>query len=885
MNTVFRVQLWISLLFLASGLLSAPADPVFLCEVEDVRFARVVHHASINTQYVLVSGDLDGSGRSSFVVGGIEDVAVIRSLPGGRFAPPVVLATHDQTHDYVADITLSDLDHDGDLDIATFISRSQITDDPVFTYFNLGEGSFSAGQRDIPAAVLAQVIAQGDLDGDGDNDLLTGGYNGDFVILENTGTGILRRSRAWRAGTEVWDLLVADFRGRSLEAVVASHATREVLVGSPLQAVAPRALAVNGPPRRLAASDLDLDGDLDLLVAHGNGVSFFVNGVGEFEPARIITDHAGGNVDVAAGDCNGDGHPDVGVLHSDRTISLRLGEKALRFQEPILIAPEFSGVEGSLVTPGPRAIDMADYDGDGRSDLLLSYSGGSVVTLYLDLLEGPRDCNGNGVPDACDTAVRLTAGVPERILQRSIAPGALAHADLDADGSADLLVVDESTDSIILLANNGSGAFKEVQALFAGRSPVAVEAADFDRDGSLDILSVNSESNNVSIFLNRGDGLLSAPIDVSLPAGYPVAAAVADLDGDGRSDLVTASRFSESVAVSFGEESVGFRVVQLSVGDGPNGVGVGDIDGDGRLDLVASSRNGPFVRIFRNIGERRFSAQVPPRLGFNRASLGLMDLDADGRPEVVSGVELSNVSLLPNRGDGRFLPARRHAVGFEPLKVISSDLRGDGLPDLVVIARGRISVLLDDGGLDYLPEVSIQVAAPPKSGTAADVDGDGVVDLIWSDASSLWLLRGAPPQTTSSDCNLDGIPDECQADCDGNGVPDFCDIAAGRLRDEDGNGIPDRCQSWFRRGDANGDGRFDISDPISILGCLFLGDACPSCRDAADANDDGLFDITDAVYILYWRFLDGTRPAAPHPDCGPDPTADDVDCERFAPCS
>jgi len=76
----------------------------------------------------------------------------------------------------------------------------------------------------------------------------------------------------------------------------------------------------------------------------------------------------------------------------------------------------------------------------------------------------------------------------------------------------------------------------------------------------------------------------------------------------------------------------------------------------------------------------------------------------------------------------------------------------------------------------------------------------------------------------------------------------------------------------FRRGDANGDGRFDVSDPIAILICSFLGRGCTSCRIASDANDDDTVDASDAIYLLNWRFHQSPAPPAPFPGCGGDPT-------------
>jgi hypothetical protein len=85
----------------------------------------------------------------------------------------------------------------------------------------------------------------------------------------------------------------------------------------------------------------------------------------------------------------------------------------------------------------------------------------------------------------------------------------------------------------------------------------------------------------------------------------------------------------------------------------------------------------------------------------------------------------------------------------------------------------------------------------------------------------------------------------------------------------------------FRRGDTNGDGNMDLSDPIAVLGYLFLGNSAPPCLDAADLDDSGILDLTDAVYSLSSQFMGGPPPESPFPGCGVDPTPDDLGCEAF----
>jgi hypothetical protein len=79
----------------------------------------------------------------------------------------------------------------------------------------------------------------------------------------------------------------------------------------------------------------------------------------------------------------------------------------------------------------------------------------------------------------------------------------------------------------------------------------------------------------------------------------------------------------------------------------------------------------------------------------------------------------------------------------------------------------------------------------------------------------------------------------------------------------------------FRRGDHDGSGIVDITDPLNLLGFLFLGTTSPICADASDGDNSGALDISDALNLLGFLFL-GSFPlneTLPGPtNCGPDPT-------------
>jgi hypothetical protein len=83
----------------------------------------------------------------------------------------------------------------------------------------------------------------------------------------------------------------------------------------------------------------------------------------------------------------------------------------------------------------------------------------------------------------------------------------------------------------------------------------------------------------------------------------------------------------------------------------------------------------------------------------------------------------------------------------------------------------------------------------------------------------------------------------------------------------------------FIRGDCDGSRVIDLTDPVFLLGVLFLGASAPRCPDACDADDSGALDLTDAIAMLGYIFLGDAQPPSPFPDPGVDPTPDALGCE------
>ncbi|HIA28410.1 MAG TPA: hypothetical protein EYN79_09940 [Planctomycetes bacterium] len=90
--------------------------------------------------------------------------------------------------------------------------------------------------------------------------------------------------------------------------------------------------------------------------------------------------------------------------------------------------------------------------------------------------------------------------------------------------------------------------------------------------------------------------------------------------------------------------------------------------------------------------------------------------------------------------------------------------------------------------------------------------------------------------------------------------------------------------TFFIRGDIDGNGVHDLSDPVKILNYLFLAGPQPECMKSADCNDNGSVDLADPVYLLDWLYTAG--PALPDPldECGLDPTEDTLICDTYPGC-
>jgi hypothetical protein len=342
------------------------------------------------------------------------------------------------------------------------------------------------------------ALVSGDLDGDGDVDLVVANEeNSTVALFRNNGSGAFQRVPA---------------------SITDGFATGEYPTGAVLAD-----LNRDGIPDVVTAN---FHGDsVTVLLGRGTGAAYTLT-LGESYPAA----QGGETSNLAVGDLNGDGVPDVIATNPmASSMSVFLG------RSNGMLAPAIQVPLVAINWPEPTmpySVAIADFDGDGFGDAAVADNSSGRVLVEL----------GNG-----DGTFR-TGSQP--MIEGGYSYIIITH-DMNGDGKLDLVVADRNGDAVCVLLGRGAGMFADgvCSTTGSGTGPYSVAVADFNLDGIPDVVTGNFMTGNASVLLGMGNGRFAAPIDAGPTGDSCYGVAVGDFNHDGKPDFATANASSNTVTV------------------------------------------------------------------------------------------------------------------------------------------------------------------------------------------------------------------------------------------------------------------------------------------------------------------------------------------------
>jgi hypothetical protein len=343
-------------------------------------------------------------------------------------------------------------------------------------------------------------------------------------------------------------------------------------------------------------------------------------------------------------------------------------------------------------------------------------------------------------------------------------PAYAVGADANSDGKTELLISANIVEgTITVLTNNGSGAFGASQTVAVGNGPQCVAAADVNGDGRIELFSANTTDNSITVLTNNGSGRFGSNTTFTV-GEYPLYVTTADVNGDSKLDVICANFRSDgygntlSVWTNNGTGRFGSNAT-LVVGNGPYAVAVADVNGDGKVDLISVNASDSTLSVLTNNGTGRFGYNATLTVGVFPQFVVAADVNGDGKVDLISANTGTNtLTVLTNNGSGNFVFSASVIVSSEvnpyPASVAAADVNGDGWMDLVSANFGfnasgnTLTVLTNNGSGRFGFYATLEVGLGPNSVAAVDVKGNGMPDLIsanFIDNTVSLLVNTNPP--------------------------------------------------------------------------------------------------------------------------------------------